>query len=249
MWEVTEDENIQYRIEILIHRALFTDLQKQFLDWSNERNPSLLKGAILIAKYRYPNLDITSILSLFEQIKRNVWLELNNFLTPLEQINVINSILYNYYKFNGQEITSRNADFFFLNLLLENQKGNAFSIGVVYLAICEALDIPIFAVNLPRQFVLGYFDNLNSFSDPDITTNQNIQFYIDPVNGMVYTQMDVDIYLQKIQAPSTTEYLQPLTNKQMVARMLEELAITYEYTKETDKAAELQQLIALISKP
>ncbi len=246
LWEVTEDESVQYRIENLIHRALFTELQAEFVAWNNEPNPNLFKGAMLVAKYRYPEMNTTALLSQFEQIRRNVWLELNQYLTPLEQINVVNSILYNYYKLQGHEITERDPNLFFINHTLESKQGNAFSLGVIFLALCELLDIPIFAVSLPRQFVLAYFDSQYHFFSPDDEPLQTIQFYIDPVNGMVYTQNDVDVYLKKIKAGHDDKFFQPLGNREIIARMLEELALTYEYSNEPDKSDELHQLIAVL---
>lgn len=238
-----EDENVQVRIENLIRRVLFTNVQKSFLSWASEANPSLLKGALIIANYQSPNLDIEQALSLFEQIRRNVWLELNNFLSPLEQINVINSILYNYYKFHGEEMSSHNPDFFFLNYLLENEKGNAFSIGVIYLSICEALDVPVFAVDLPRQFVLGYFDSLYNFLGPDKEPEETVEFYIDPVNGMVYTYRDVIVYLKTINADPQKDYMQPLSSKRVMERLLEKLVETYNYNKDEDRAADMLHLL------
>ena len=246
LWEFTEDEATQDRIEILIHRALFTKLQDSLLEWSNEKSPSLLRGAMLIAQFQYPNLDEASVLAQFEKIKRNVWLELNNYLTPLEQINVLNSLLFNYYKFKGHELTDRNADLFFINQFLNNQKGNVYSIGVIYLSLCEALDVPIFALNLPRQFVLGYFDNLFSFFPVDAEPIQSIQFFIDPLNGFIYTQADVNVYLKKLNAVDNMDYFEPLTNKQIIIQMLEELATTYSFNKEEDKSKELRQLIIIL---
>lgn len=242
LWENTEDETVQYRIEILIHRALFKDLQQEFLQWVQEPGSTLMDGAIILAKYRYPDLDKRTVYHLFEQIKRNVWLELNYYLSPLEQINVINSILYSYYKLQGQEIINRDPNLFFINHTLESKQGNAFSIGVLYLAVCESLDIPIFAVNIPRQFVLGFFDNLYHFLSPDSAPVQTIPFYIDPINGLVYVQNDVNVYLKKIKAPADERYFLPMNAKEIMGRMLEELALTYEYAKEEDKAAEIKQL-------
>ncbi len=246
LWEVTEDEGVQYRIEHLIHRALFTDLQHEFSSWAEDPDPNLLQGAILVARYRFPDLNTQALMAQLEQIRRNVWLELNQYLTPLEQINVVNSILYNYYKLQGHEITSRNPGLFYLNYTLESREGNAFSIGIIYLAICELLDVPIFAIDLPRQFLLAYFDNLFSFLAPDTEPIQVIQFYIDPVNGMVYTQQDIEVYLQKIQAAKEDAYFQPLSNKAIIIRMLEELALTYDYAREPEKSFELRQLIGVV---
>lgn len=245
-WETTEDEAVQNRIENLIHRALFTELQEELLSWAKDKEAGLLNGAIIIAKFRYPDLNMGALRTQFEQIKRNVWLELNNYLTPLEQINVINGILYNYYKLNGREITDRDANLFFVNNTLENKQGNAYSIGIIYLAICELLDVPVFAINLPKQFVIAYFDSLYQFQMPDSDPIQTLQFYIDPVNGMVYTQQDVEVYLKKINVPKEDRFFDPMSNKAIIIRMLDELAQTYEYTNQSEKSMEIQQLIALL---
>ncbi|MBS1587454.1 MAG: hypothetical protein JSS82_18120 [Bacteroidetes bacterium] len=246
LWEVTEDELIQERIETLIHRVHFQDLQHDFMEWGRSKQPELLRGAILVARYQFPDLNVPAILTQFDQIRRNVWLELNNYLTPLEQINVFNSILYNYYKLQGHELTEREPKHFFINQVLESKQGNSYSFGVLYLALCELLDIPIFAIDLPRQFVLAYIDTLHHFYSPDNEGVQQIQFYIDPLNGMVYTQKEVDTYLRKINAHERDQYFTPLLSKRVIFKMLEELSLCYRYKREDDKADEIQQLMRML---
>ncbi len=248
LWEVTADEGIQERIETLIHRVHFNDLQEEFLEWSNSKNPELLRGAILVAKYQFPDLNIPSILTQFDQIRRNIWLELNNYLTPLEQVNVFNSILYNYYKLQGHELTEREPKYFFINQVLESKQGNSYSLGVLYLALCELLDIPIFAIDLPRQFVFAYIDTLHHFYRQDDDAVQQIQFYVDPLSGMVYTQKDVDTYLRKINYNDRDAYMAPLSSKRVIFKMLEELALCYRYKREEAKAEEIQSLMNLLIK-
>lgn len=246
LWEVTVDESVQERIESLIHRVHFQDLQQEFFDWSHSRQPELLKGAILIAKYQFPDLNVPFILTQFDQMRRNIWLELNNYLTPLEQVNVFNSILYNYYKLQGHELTEREPKHFFINQVLESKQGNAYSFGILYLALCELLDIPIFAVDIPRQFVFAYIDTLHNFFGGDDEGIQQIQFYIDPLNGMVYTQKDVDAYLKKINATDREQYFAPLLTKRVIYKMLEELSLCYRYRREEQKAEEIQQLMRIL---
>lgn len=248
LWEVTVDEGVQERIETLIHRVHFNDLQDEFLEWSNSKNPELLRGAILVAKYQFPDLNIPSILTQFDQIRRNIWLELNNYLTPLEQVNVFNSILYNYYKLQGHELTEREPKFFFINQVLESKQGNSYSLGVLYLALCELLDIPIFAIDLPRQFVFAYIDTLHHFYRQDDAAVQQIQFYVDPLSGMVYTQKDVDTYLRKINYNDRESYMSPLSSKRVIFKMLEELALCYRYKREEAKAEEIQSLMNILIK-
>ncbi|MBL7718483.1 MAG: hypothetical protein JNL72_06595 [Flavipsychrobacter sp.] len=246
LWEVTVDESLQERIELLIHRVHFQDLQQELMEWSRSRNPELLRGAILVAKYQFPELNIPAILSQFDQMRRNIWLELNNYLTPLEQVNVFNSILYNYYKLQGHELTEREPKYFFINQVMESKQGNAYSLGVLYLALCELLDIPVFAVDVPRQFVFAYIDTLHNFFNPETDAVQQIQFFVDPISGMVYTQKDVDTYLRKINATDRESYFAPLSSKRVIFKMLEELALCYRYKREEQKADEIQELMKLL---
>ncbi len=246
LWETTADQSVQERIEHLIHRVHFQDLEKEFFEWSKEESPELLKGAILIAKYQFPELNVPSVLKQFEQIRRNIWLELNNYLTPLEKVNVMNSILYNYYKLSGHELTERETKHFFVNQVLESKQGNAYGIGVLYLALCEQLEIPVYCVDIPRQLVFAYIDTLHHFYNPYDEAVQQIQFYIDPIGGMVYTQNDVDTYLSKINAEKKEEYFTSLSNKQVIFKMLEELSLCYRYNREDAKAEEIRHLMHII---
>jgi regulator of sirC expression with transglutaminase-like and TPR domain len=246
LWETTADSSLQERLEMLIHRVHFQDLQHDFLEWSNSKHPELLRGAILVAKYQFPDLNVPALLTQFDQIRRNIWLELNNYLTPLENVNVFNSILYNYYKLQGHEITEREPKYFFINQVLESKQGNAYSLGVLFLSLCELLDIPIFAVDVPRQFVFAYIDTLHHFFNQSSEGVQQIQFFIDPINGVIYTQKDVDTYLRKINATDRESYFAPLNTKKVIFKMLEELCLCYRYKREEQKAEEIQQLMNIL---
>ena len=246
LWEVTADETVQERIEMLIHRVHFHDLQQDFSEWSKAKHPELLRGAILVARFQFPDLNVPVILSQFDQMRRNIWLELNSYLTPLEQVNVFNSILYNFYKLQGHELTERDPKYFFINQVLESKQGNAYTIGVLFLALCEMLDIPIFAVDIPRQFIFAYIDTLHSFLSQDPEGIQQIQFYIDPISGMIYTQNDVDTYLKKINADERENLFTPLLTKRIIYKMMEELSLCYRYKREEQKADEIQQLMKLL---
>jgi Transglutaminase-like superfamily len=89
------------------------------------------------------------------------------------------------------------------------------------------LDIPIFAVDLPDQFLLAYFDTSFNFLKPDAQNTQSILFYIDPTNGMVYTQKDVDAYLQKINTTAEPEMFLPQTEKQVIRTYIKTLITCY----------------------
>jgi hypothetical protein len=246
VWESTFDKLTQDRMELLIHQVRYNDLLEEVTEWSKNSNPDLLRGAILIAKYEYPDINIPALLAEFDQLRKSVWLELNNFLTPLEQVNVLNTIIYTHYKFVGNELTDRNIGNFFVNKLFDTKQGNSYSIGIVYLAICELLDIPIFAVEVPQQFLFAYIDTLYSFFSNDPNGVQQIQFYIEPTSGMAYTQTDLDNYMKKLKLYEKTNRVIPLTNKEIICKLIDQLSNCYQYKNDEIKIVELKQLQVII---
>ncbi len=246
LWEVTPDEGVQERIEDLIHRVHFQDLQHEFADWSDDDQPDLLRGAILVAKFQFPEMNVAAVINQFDQFRRNIWLELNNYLSPREQVSVFNSIIYNFYKIQGHELTEREPKHFFINQLLESKQGNGYAIGVLYLALCEMLDIPVFAIDIPRQFIFAYIHvPAHIFFMDDMEMNKP-QFYVDPVAGAIYSQNDIDVYLKKINATDREQYFAPILNKRIIYKMMEELALCYRYRKEDGKADDIGQLMQLL---
>ncbi|MES1221124.1 MAG: transglutaminase family protein, partial [Bacteroidota bacterium] len=157
LWETTPDESIQSRIELLIHRLHYSDLAEDMRQWSLSGHHDLMLGALLVCKFQFPDLATTPVMQEIEKVRRNIWLELNNYLTPLEQVNIVTSILYSYYGLKGGETNYKEANEFLLHKTLEAKRGNQISNGILYLLLCELLDIPIKAINIPKQFIIAYF--------------------------------------------------------------------------------------------
>ena len=221
LWENSPDQHVQQRIELIIHKLHFRDLVQEFHDWKNG-NSELLQGALLVSKYGYPELNAIATLQEIEKMRRNIWLELNSYLTPLEQVNVISGILYSYYKLKGNEVSYDLSDDFLLTRLIENKRGNAITNGILYLILCELLDIPAKAINIPKQFILAYFDIDYNFPNPTKQKSEKINFYIDPLNGQVYSQTDIDNYFKRIAVPPSPSYYLPLNNEKIISHLLEE---------------------------
>jgi regulator of sirC expression with transglutaminase-like and TPR domain len=223
LWENSPDEGVQERIELIIHKLHFRDLIEEFSEWKNG-SCELLQGALLASKYSYPEMIPTTSLQEIEKIRRNVWLELNSYLTPLEQVNVISGILYSYYKLKGNEVSYDIPEDFLLIKLIENKRGNAITNGILYLILCGMLDIPIHAINIPKQFILGYFDVDYNFPNPTKQKSEKINFFIDPLNGQVYSHKDVESYFKRISVPSIPAYYRQLNNKKIIQHLLEEFS-------------------------
>ncbi|MEO6489412.1 MAG: transglutaminase family protein [Ferruginibacter sp.] len=245
LWETISNEDTQERIELLIHRLHLRDLTAEFVAW-RDGEANLLEGAILVSKYHYPDMQPALIMQDIEKLRRNMWLELNNYLTPIEKINVLNSIFYNYYKQTGVEISYDSPDPFLINKTLESKKGNAISNGILLIVLCELLDIPVKAINIPRQFILGYFDEHFEALNPVGHSSEKINFYIDPLNGQMYSHKDIENYFKKLSVPPVTSYFRPISNKGIIQFLLEEVSKCYDNDRNQYKMNELLALMNLL---
>ena len=241
LWETVGSESTQERIELLIHRLHFRDLNAEFEEWINNSG-DLLSGSIIVAKYHYPDIQPTQVFQEIEKLRRNIWLELNNYLTPMERINVLNSIFYNYYKQNGVEINYDIPDHFLINKTLEHKLGNSISNGIVYLILCHLLDIPVKAVNIPRQFLLAYFDEQFEVLNPSGHPSQKILFYIDPFSGQMYSHKDIESYFKRLAVPPTASFFRPMNNLRVIQFLLDELGKCFDNENNQYKSDELAQL-------
>jgi regulator of sirC expression with transglutaminase-like and TPR domain len=246
LWETTAQEDTQERIEMLIHRLHFHELQEEFINWKKSPYQDLLSACILVARFQYPDLISTSVMTEMEKLRRNIWLELNSYLTPLEQVNVISSILYNYYGLKGMEVGYQHPEEFLVNKVLECKRGNTISNGILYLVLSQLLDIPVKAINIPKQFVLAYFKTDYSL-DPKQTPQQQIEFYIDPLSGQVFTHKDVENYFKRISVPPVASYFKPVDQKKIVQTLLEEFSKCFDNAKEQYKQKELIQLSEIVA--
>ena len=245
LWENTSSEEVQERIELLIHRLHFRDLTEDFSNWATGEN-DLMQGALLVARYHYPDMDNTLVLQEIEKLRRNTWLELNNYLTPIEQANIVTGIFYNYFKQKGVEFSYNNPDEYLVNKALDSKKGNALSNGIIYLTLCELLDIPVRAINIPRQFILAYFDPQYDLLNPVGHASEKINFFIDPLNGQMYSYKDVEAYFKRISVPPVPSYFRPKSNKRIIQFLLEELAKCFDNDRNRYKMDELLSLANLL---
>lgn len=246
LWENTLSNDIQERIELLIHKLHYRDLTDDFLHWKSSSYQDLLTASLLVAKFQYPDLVTTPILQEIEKLRRNIWLELNSYLTPLEQVNVLTSILYNYYGLKGTEVAYQHPEEFVINKLVETKRGNSISNGILYLLLSELLDIPVKAINIPRQFVLAYIKPDYEEDAERTGAQQRIEFFIDPMSGQVFSHKDVESYFKRVSVPPVASYFKPLSHNRIIQTALEEFGKCFSDERNAYKQKELLQLAKLL---
>ena len=213
------------------------EAKEDFTNWKRTVPQDLLSGALLLGKLEYPDFNATTALQDLEKMRRNIWLELNSFLTPLEQANVLTSILYKYYKLTGNEVDYKNPDDFFVHKVLETKVGNAMSNGIIYQTLCEQLDIHAKLINIPKQCILAFYHSDYEEAHYIGNPQDKIHFYIDATNGNAFSHADIDSYFERINVTPKANHFRAQTPSSTLSILLEELSKCYARNSKAHKQA------------
>ena len=224
LWENTLDEATLERIEIMIYKLRLQDLKEAFVEWKSKPDPSLFEGALLVTKFQFPELAIDSLRHQMEKIRRNIWLELNNYLTPLEQANVIRNILFNYYQIKGVEVNYEKPEEFLISAPLQSKKGNAIANTLLYAELCQQLEIQAQFINIPKQCIIAFY--ASDWDPEEIVANPQefIQFYVEGTTGNAFSQKDLDQYMIRSNIEPKNSYYKALSNVKIIKKHLLEFA-------------------------
>lgn len=241
-WASSFDALMQQRIEAIVHKIQFDSLKEDLKLWIHTQNDNLLSGAILIARYQYPDVDEEQVYQSLNKLKRDIWLEINENMTALEQINVINHVLFVRQSFSGNTANYHSPQNSFINSVLQSKKGNPLALSIIYIVLCQQLGFPVYGVNLPEHFVLAYIDKVPQPTDQP----PNVLFYINPFSkGTVFGKKDVDDFVGKLNMKTRNDYYLPCSNADMIQRMLRNLIISFQKLGDTEKVDELDSLLDL----
>ncbi|NJK87894.1 MAG: hypothetical protein HC906_19950 [Bacteroidales bacterium] len=98
-WESTLNEMVQERLEVVIQNIQFNSSKENIRRWLNEGADYVLEGAVYLAQFQFPDLKLHIVDKEIEKIRKDVWLEINNNLTALEKVKILNYIIFEIYKF------------------------------------------------------------------------------------------------------------------------------------------------------
>ncbi|MFO7924578.1 MAG: transglutaminase-like domain-containing protein [Bacteroidales bacterium] len=245
-WEKTADHHYQERIENIIQDIQFRNVKGNLAGWKESGASDLLEGVCWIARYRYPDLEPDDIRSEIKKISADIWLELNNKLTALEKVRIINHIIFDIHRFskNRKNIYSpRNS---FINLVMESKKGNPISLAVIYLLVAENLNLPVYGVDLPRIFILAYMDDQPPVKKK--TGNREVLFYINPYQkGAVLGKREINNFLAEQKLEPRDSFYNPCSNIDIVRRLLLNLILSYEKAGYRERLTDLQELLKLFT--
>lgn len=243
-WVNTLSETESERIEQLIDEIKYNKFVIDLENWKNSEDTDLLQGVIILSRFLQNQFDEDYLSSQFSKLARTIWLEMNENLTALEKIRVINHIIFGVSNFSNTSSLPYNVDSYFLNKLFNSKKGNPHSLGLLYIAIAQKLDIPVFGVNLPNNFIVVYMTNKKKVAE---YRGEDVMFYINPANyGAVFTHNEIKSFIQQAGLNIELEYFLPQSNIGVLKRIVEELLVVSNNENNDNRIRVLNQINSII---
>jgi hypothetical protein len=240
IWETAEHPEHQNRLDALIRRIQFEDIQKQFDLWRLQELPDLWSGLLILDQLNHREDRSDALCTSLEQLRRNAWLELNQYLTPLEQINVLSRVLFEHNSFKGIDPVREKIENYFLGDVLLKRTGNQMGLGLLLLVLAEKLDLPLHAMQVPGLFVLG---SPNILPSRQRTGIESIDFYVDPQTGELFGRVEIEQFLRRVHQPLEDVYFSPLTNPELIGVWLKKLQQKAEENGDKSLVDQIQELV------
>lgn len=232
----------QERIANLVHEIQFGIVKNDLKLWFQSGAFDLLQGILIVNRYQYPDLDEQKIINQIEAIKRDVWIQMMNEASPVEQVKLINHVFYHIYGFSGNTSNHQDPQNSYLSQVIETKKGNQILLAIIYSIIAQKLDIPVHGVNLPQHFILAYLDE-----SKESEFESGILFYINAFNkGFIFGRRDVDMFLKQLNLNFDKQFYEPCSNTDIIKRVLRNLISSYEHLGSAEKVDELNELLAIL---
>jgi len=239
--ELTDDPVQVAKINAIISQISISCIETAVIDWLNSEDQSVLEASLFIAAYLNPEYDRDRLFFEIEKIRKTIWLELNDYLTPLEEINILNKIIFGHYDYKGVELDYSTINHFDPSHLLTNKVSNTFPLASVYLIIAEMLGVTLLPADVPKQNLLCYVEEGSSIISVE---GSDILFYIDPLNGQVYTHRDVENYVKKMNLAHPPVTYTPSNARNFVQRWIKEIAKAEQSKGEDERHKALMMLIS-----
>jgi len=244
-WEVTASPLTQDRLENIIHKIQQNHVHQRLLQWVKSGAVDLLEGAYIISKHQYPEINFEDIQNELKKIQHDVELLIRDTMSALEKVRILNHVMFDIHLFAGNSVNYYAPQNSYINQLLLLKKGNAISLGLLYAALSQRLGLPVFGVNLPKNFILAYRDEFHELLNDDGNTD-DILFYINPFNkGAILGRKEIDHFLQQQNITPADSFYATCSNLEIIQRLILNLIYSYEKLDNRDKINDLKDLLKI----
>ena len=247
-WEQSFEENSQNRIENIIQSLQFKRTYRGLKNWIDQtsQKQDLFEGFCAVDRFQYPDLNPLNLTLKIENLRKSIWLELNNSLTLLEKTTILNHFIFN---MNGYSVNLSNPNSpqnCFLNQLLDTKHGNPVSMSIFYTIIARTVELPAYLVDFPKNPLVAIVDAELAQKVHGSTRETEVLFYINPSNkGAITSRKEIDYHLKRNDYQPIEDYAEPKPDALFIKRLIESMLEAYTSVGYTEKEEKIRQLLSL----
>ncbi|HET9410195.1 MAG TPA: transglutaminase-like domain-containing protein [Candidatus Sulfotelmatobacter sp.] len=202
-----------------------------------EEEIDLVRAALLIARTAYPTLEIEVYAARIDELARKV-ASLASGSDTWRTIAALNHVLFDEVGLRGNRDDYYDPRNSFLNDVLDRGLGLPITLSLVYMETARRIGFRLVGVGMPGHFLLKHFAEdgkevvIDCFNRGDILSRQDCQRRLD------------EIYSGEMKL--RPEFLHPISRRQILTRMLNNLKIVYLSKRDFRRALPIADLILVI---
>ncbi|HEY1679763.1 MAG TPA: transglutaminase-like domain-containing protein [Candidatus Sulfotelmatobacter sp.] len=196
----------------------------------------LIRAALVIARTEYPQLEIENYAGRVEGLARRVASQVSDTEQPM--LRSLNRVLFDEAKLRGNREDYYDPRNSFLNDVLDRGLGIPITLSILYMEVAKRVGFPLSGVGMPGHFLLKHFSHdghetlIDCFNRGDILSRQECQSRLNETcSGETRLK---------------PEFLHPLSRRQILTRVLNNLKTIYLSTRNFRKALPVADMILVI---
>lgn len=237
-YRLADDPLARRRVNELLDTLARRDADHRFIAFCLRHGEDLdiEEGAWLLAATTYPTISIDGYRALLDYHADILSERIGHISEPRRLLGIINRYIFEELHFTGNEQDYYDPENSYLNAVMDRRTGNPISLGLIYLMVCQRLQLPVVGVGLPGHFLC----RLQTASR---------ELYIDTFRGgLLLTKADCIHYLVHSNYSLREEYLGPMSPRRMLMRVIGNLQQIYQQTGLDSEALRMRGYLLALRK-
>lgn len=199
---------------------------------AGDEDIDLERGVAVLARFGYPDVDWAVYRQTLDQMAGELTIRLTGITDPVQIVQTMTDYLFREQGFQGASMDI--PDTSYMNQVLDLKRGIPIALSAICLFLAHRLDLPIYGVGLPTHFIVKY-------------QTADTELLFDPFSGgTILTRSACIEFVTRIGHRFTEAYLDPVPDRYILARMLNNLIMIYSNLGEQAKAKRLLEYRRLV---
>jgi regulator of sirC expression with transglutaminase-like and TPR domain len=203
-----------------------------------DESVDILRAALTLSRIHEPFLDMERYVHRVDELAARVAVKIDDPDDPVQIIAAMNDVLFREEMFRGNTVDYYSPRNSFLHDVLDRRLGIPITLALVYMEVARRVGFQLFGVGMPGHFLLKHYDVdghsilIDAFERGSIVTEDDCRQKLDSIySGQVALQ---------------PEFLLPVTRRQMLTRILNNLRSIYLSQRDFRRAVQVVDLILVI---